>query len=432
MGAEPDGPPAGGRHSVGGAGPLTDPKVARRVLAVLLVVNLINYLDRQVLYALLPDIQLELRLSDAQAGRLASAFMVVYMFAAPPIAYVADRWGRRLWIAGGIALWSLATAASGLARGYGELFAARASVGIGEACYGAISPAFVAEHFPAHKRGSVLALFSMAIPVGSALGYVAGGAIGQAWGWRAAFFLVGLPGLVLTWLALRLPEPPAAPSRTSEEAKTPLRAYLELFEVPSFALVTLAGAAMTFALGGFAVWMPSFFHRRWDMSVGAAGTLFGGVTVVSGVLGSLAGGWLADRALRWTSRAYFLVSGLGFVVGMPLAALSMTLASPKAAVAALFAAEFFLFLNMGPLNAVIVSVTAQARRSMAFAANIFVIHALGDAVSPALIGAASDRWGLQKALLASSLFLGVAGLLCFWGMRHYDRDAALIGEPAHA
>jgi len=399
-------------------------------------VNLVNYLDRQVLYSLLPLIQGELLMTDAQAGSLASAFMVVYMLAAPPIAYWADKGSRPFWISLGISLWSLATAASGLAPGYASLFAARSAVGIGESCYGAISPSFVAEHFPPSRRGLVLALFSMAIPVGSALGYIAGGMIGQHWGWRNAFLWVAIPGLALAVLAARLREPQGAHgpeaaahgALTPQAALSPLSSYARLFTIPSYRLATLAGAAMTFSLGGFAVWMPTFFHRAWGLDVSRAGTLVGGITVVSGVLGSLAGGALADWALRLTRRSYFLVSGLGLLVGLPLAFCTLLAASLKTAAFSLFAAEFFLFLNMGPLNAVIVAVTRPKVRSMAFAANILVIHALGDAVSPALIGSLSDRLGLKSALVLASLGLGLAGILCLRGMRHYDRDS----EMAHA
>ncbi|MBI5239525.1 MAG: MFS transporter [Elusimicrobia bacterium] len=406
-------------------------RTARQVLALLLAVNLLNYVDRQILSALLPAIQRDLALSDAQAGSLASAFMVVYMLAALPIGYVADRWGRPFWIRFGLGLWSLATAASGLARGFAGIFAARAAVGIGESCYGAVSPAFVAEHFPPERRGRILAYFSLAIPVGSALGYILGGALGQAWGWRHAFFAVGLPGLALMLLCLRLKEPARAPGPAQEEKPSPaaaVRSYVSLFRVPSFAYVTLAGAAMTFTLGGFAIWMPTFFHRRWGLSLSEAGTLFGGVTVAAGALGSLAGGWLADWALRRTSRAYFLVSGLGFVAGLPLIAVALALPGLRPAAAAIFLAEFFLFLNMGPINAVIVAVTDLRSHSMAFAANILVIHALGDAFSPTLMGAASDLWGggqagLTKALLAGSTPLALAALFCFLGMRHYDADS---------
>jgi predicted MFS family arabinose efflux permease len=421
---------AGGPASGAAAAPAwpPDPALARGVLVLLLAVNLLNYVDRQVLYALLPAIQKDLALNDAQAGSLASAFMVVYMLAALPIGYLADRGGRRLWIAAGIGLWSLATAASGVARGFTQLFVARAAVGIGESCYGTISPSFVAEHFPPQRRAFVLALFSMAIPVGSALGYVAGGALGQAWGWRNAFYLVGLPGLALMLWSLSLREPPEVERPAAQTQRSAWASYRDLFRVPSFTLATLAGAAMTFTLGGLVVWMPSFLHRRWGMSLGQAGTLFGGMTVVSGLLGSLCGGWLADWALRWTSRSYFWVSGLGYAAGLPLAAAALLTPSPRLCVAAMFLAEFFLFLNMGPVNAVIVSVTRPQARSMAFAANILVIHALGDALSPTLIGLGSDRWGLAPALLSACGALALAAGFCFWGLRHYDADSGRIGN----
>lgn len=385
-----------------------------------MAVNLMNYLDRQVLYSLLPLIQTDLSLSDAQAGGLASAFMLVYMFAAPPIGYWADKTGRKFWITAGVFLWSAATSLSGLASSYASLFWARAAVGIGESCYGTVSPSLVAEQFPPSRRGRVLALFSMAIPVGSALGYIAGGFLGQLWGWRHAFLAVGIPGLALAALTTQMR--PAAPA-ASGGSSAPFSSYFKLFSIPSFLFVTLAGAAMTFALGGFAVWMPSFFHRQWGLSVGQAGTLFGGITVLSGILGSLTGGWISDWGLRLSSKSYFLVSGFGLLIGMPLAILTVLVGHPFAAAVALFMAEFFLFLNMGPLNAVIVAVTEPNSRSMAFAANIFVIHALGDAVSPAIIGSLSDHVGLKIALVAASLTLALAAAFCFWGTRHYDHDA---------
>ncbi len=395
-------------------------RAARWALGVLLVVNLLNYLDRQILYSLLPLIQGALRITDAQAGRLASAFMVVYMVAAPPIGCWADRGGRKIWITVGVALWSVATAFSGMAGSYASLLCARAAVGIGESCYGSISPAFVAEHFEPARRGSVLALFSMAIPVGSAFGYIAGGAMGQHFGWRPAFWIVGVPGLALAALCAKLPEPPR-PAAARESLPTGWD-YLRLFRIPSFTLVTLAGAAMTFTLGGLAVWMPSFFHRQWGLSVAQAGTYFGGITVLGGIVGSLAGGWLADALLKVTNRAHFLVSAVGLIAGMPLALAALSAASFHSAAALLLGAEILLFLNMGPLNAIIVAVTPGRRRSMAFAANILIIHALGDAASPWIIGAWSDRMGLQTALRLAMFGLGLGGAFCLWGMRHYDQD----------
>lgn len=400
----------------------------RGVLALLLAVNVLNYVDRQVVYALLPLIQRDLALSDVQAGSLASAFMVVYMLAAPPIAWLADTRGRRPWIVAGVSVWSLATGAAGLARGFASLFASRAAVGVGEACYGAISPSFVAERFPPEKRGRALALFSMAIPVGSALGYAGGGLVGDALGWRRAFWMVGLPGLALAALCALLPgDPPHA------DTPSPVAGYKEVWAIPTFRDITFAGAAMTFALGGFAVWMPTFFHRTYGLSVGRAGTLFGALTVLGGLIGSLLGGWAADRLRRTRADADLLVSGFGLAAGMPLAALAIGSSRLPVTVAALFAAETLLFLNMGPLNAAIVSVTRLETRSMAFAANILVIHLLGDAASPTIIGWGSDAFGLTRALLATCLALGLGAWFCRRARADFDADAAraaAAGAPA--
>ncbi|TBR20145.1 MFS transporter [bacterium] len=396
----------------------------RSVLALLFCINLVNYVDRQVLFALLPLIKADMGVSDAKLGALASAFMLVYMCAAPAVAWRADRGSRVPWIAGGIGLWSLATGLGGLARGYTQLFLARALVGVGESGYGAVSPSFVAEHFPKEKRGGALALFSMAIPVGSALGYVMGGWIGGHFGWRAAFFAAGVPGLVLALLATRLKDPrPPLPSGAPGPG---LRDYLGLYRTKSYLASTLAMTAMTFALGGLAVWMPSFLNRTWGLSVSEAGTVFGGLTVGAGLIGSLLGGWLGDRLLKVTGKAYFLVSGIGFLLALPAGVAAVRSTSYPASLGFLFLAEMLAFLNMGPLNGVIVWVTAPAVRNMAFAANIFVIHAFGDAASPALIGLASDRWGLAPALSATMLFLGLAGAFCLWGAGHVERDSAEV------
>ncbi len=393
------------------------------VLALLLAVNILNYVDRQIVYALLPLISTDLSLSDAQAGSLASAFMIVYMLAAPPIAWLADSRGRKPWIASGVFLWSLATGAAAFAGSFLTLFTARAAVGIGEACYGAISPAYVGERYSAERRGMALAIFSLAIPVGSALGYAGGGYLGAVIGWRNALLVVGLPGLLLAAVCLGLPHDPPR-----KNAPTALAGYRAVWKVRTFRLITLAGAGMTFALGGFAVWMPTFYHRSWDLSVGKAGTLFGAVTVVSGLIGSLLGGWLSDKLRRKDRSADLLVSGWGLLLGMPFAAAALLAPSLNLSIAALFLAEMLLFLNMGPLNAAIVSVMPLEKRSMAFAANIFVIHLLGDAASPALIGWGSDHFGLRHALMAACAALGVGGWLCLRARADYGLDA-VEAEP---
>lgn len=400
---------------------------ARYVLALLFCVNLVNYLDRQILYALLPLIQGEMGFSDAQAGALASAFMAVYMCAAPCVAYFADRGrtGRTWFISMGLAFWSAATLLSGLARSYASLFAARAAVGVGESGYGAVSPSFVAEHFPEARRGWALAVFSAAIPVGSALGYLFGGWAGHHFGWRKAFWAAGLAGLALSALVWRLKDP--REGGAADGAPPSLREYLTLYSVPSYVAATLAMAAMTFSLGGLAVWMPTFLVRAWGLNVAQSGTIFGGITVGAGLVGSLLGGWLGDKLLKVTGKAYFLVSGAGLALAVPAGILAVLSPSLPAALAGLAVAETLAFLNMGPLNGVIVAVTSARMRSMAFAANIFVIHALGDAVSPTIIGLISDRWDLRSGLVLAMLFMGISAALCLWGARHVERDSTLRG-----
>jgi predicted MFS family arabinose efflux permease len=413
-------------------------KSGHLAFTILFLINLFNYIDRQTVYAVLPLIQTDLHLSDIQAGWLASAFMIVYMFAALPIGYWADRHSRVLLISLGTALWSLATGLSAFCGNFAALFSARAAVGIGESCYGAISPSFICEQYPPKMSARIMALFSLAIPVGSALGYMGGGILGQQWGWRSAFIILGIPGLILAAIASRLKDPKFITDVSSYQTSAKgesigIRGRLiRLFSIPSYALATLSGAAMTFALGGFAVWMPSFFHRQWNLSVGNAGILFGAITVLSGIVGTSLGGWASDRLLAITSKSYFLVSGLGLLLGMPLAALSLSAASLIPALCLLFIAEIFLFLNMGPLNAVIVGVTPLSDRSLAFGANMLVIHSLGDALSPTLIGYASERAGLKIALIGASLALGLAAAFCFLGMRYYKRDAHKFLEAQNA
>jgi predicted MFS family arabinose efflux permease len=311
--------------------------------------------------------------------------------------------------------------------GFFSLFCARALVGIGESCYGAISPSFVAEKFSEKMRSRALALFSMAIPVGSALGYAGGGLMGNFLGWRRAIWLVAIPGLFMTLLCLALPEDPKTKSSAS-----PIQDYLQVWRIRTFRYTTYACAAMTFALGGFAVWIPTFFHRQWGMSVGYAGTLFGAITVLGGFIGSFCGGWIADRIRTTYPDSDLIVSGIGLAAGMPLAMIALMATHLFTAVGFLFVAEVLLFLNMGPLNSVIISVSQVRMRSMAFAANIFFMHLFGDAASPTLIGWGSDLFGLNRSLLVTTITLGLAGWFCFQARRSYrlDVESALITKPA--
>ena len=231
---------------------------AYRLLALLTAINLINYLDRYLLAPVVPAMRAELRISNAQAGGLVTAFFLVYMLAAPLVGWLADRYPRKYLIGGGVALWSVATWLSGWAPSYGWLLASRALVGIGEASYSCIVPALLCDLFPRQQRSRVLSVFYAAIPVGAALGYVLGGWVGTHFGWRSVFSVGALPGLVCSLFMLAVREPQRGATDTlSSSAPVPMRALLRsLLHNQEYRHATLGTAFSTFALGGLAFWMP--------------------------------------------------------------------------------------------------------------------------------------------------------------------------------
>jgi MFS family permease len=420
-------------HGVAASGaPLVAVRFAGRGLFVLTVINLLNYLDRFIPSAVLPQMKASGIVStDFQLGFLAPGFVIVYMLAAPAFGYLGDRRSRTRPIAIGVALWSLATVWSGLARTYWELFASRAAVGIGEAAYATISPALLADYYPPARRGRIFAIFYMAIPVGAALGYVVGGLVSQAWGWRAAFFVAGVPGLLLALGVLGVPDPPrgsmehnAGPATTQHSASTQERPgilealrrtlvlYGKLARQASYALTVLGYAAYTFAVGGLAFWMPTFLERVRAVPVSQATTGFGAIVVVTGFLGTFFGGWLGDYCLRYTRQAYLWVSGLATLLALPLAVAALYAASPSVFYPALVGAELLLFMSTGPINSVIVSIVSPMHRASAVALSMLAIHILGDVISPPLIGRLSDRTSLGEAVLLVPVAVGVCGL--FW------------------
>jgi predicted MFS family arabinose efflux permease len=335
----------------------------------------------------------------------------------------------------GVGIWSAATALSGMVRSYGQLLLGRALVGVGEASYGSVAPAMLSDAFEPAHRGRALAVFSMAIPVGSALGYLLGGMFERAFGWRAAFFIVGIPGMWLAWTVGRLSD--VVRGGADQSAPAPGRAaaprladYLELLKTKSYLLNCLAMTGMTFAVGGLAAWVPTYLVRVRGMGLAEANLVFGLLTLVSGLGGTMAGGWLGDRLLPRLPTAYFLVSGVGLALSVPCAAAVILLEERAWVLAAIFLAEVFIFLNTGPLNAITADVSRSGVRATAYAVNIFVIHALGDAISPAIVGMVSDRVGLSAAFWIAPGALALAALFCFWGMRTYAADAARMRGKA--
>ncbi|HTX23985.1 MAG TPA: MFS transporter [Steroidobacteraceae bacterium] len=395
------------------------PPVARRLalggLAALTLVNLLNYLDRYVISALLPDLARErMGLTDFRLGTLMTGFFIVYMLVAPLFGVLGDRRSRTGVIAFGVLIWSFATALSGFARSYLHLLIGRALVGVGEAAYGTISPALLADYFPLQARGRVFAIFYMAIPVGSALGYIVGGLMDHAYGWRAAFFVAGAPGLALAAWVWRLPDPPRG---VQEQATFPAAVvagpsvYWSLLKRVPYMLTVLGYAAYTFAVGGLAFWMPTFLERVRGVPDTQATTGFGAIVVVTGFLGTFAGGWLGDYWLKFSREAYFWLSALTALLAVPFAVVALSAQAPAMYYPATVAAELLLFMSTGPLNSAIVNLVAPGERASAVALSVFIIHLLGDVISPPLIGALSDVASLATAVLIVPGAIAVCGVL---------------------
>lgn len=404
---------------------------ARLALALLFGVNFLNYIDRYVIAAVAPLLQRDFALSDTQIGWIGSMFMVAYMFASPFTGVMGDRWPRRYLVGAGVLIWSAATVLSGLASSYRHLLAARSIIGVGEAGFGAVSPTLISDLFPKEKRGRMLAFFYVAIPVGSAFGFLLGGFMGQHYGWRAAFFLAGAPGLLLGLLAFRMYEPArgAGDGVVRDEHKFELKAVADLLLNRSLLFTTLGLSAMTFALGGMAYWFPTFFARERGLPLDRANTIFGGITVVAGLVGTFFGGWLGDHLLKRTPRAYLLVSGWGMILAVPATVVALTSRTPAVFLTAAFVAEVLVFLNTGPANAVLVNVVLPEVRATAIAFSIFVYHLLGDVPSPILIGRLSDWTGsLATALLVTSAAMAVSGVFYLLGSRFLGEDTAAVNR----
>ncbi|MEO7599638.1 MAG: MFS transporter [Opitutus sp.] len=397
----------------------------RASLAALTGLNLLDYFDRQLLASVLTPLKIEMGFSDEQLGTLQSAFMLGYFLTAPIFGYLGDRWPRRWLVAAGVAVWSLGTLLTGHASMLVSLIIFRAMVGLGEASFGTISPGWIADLFPPKRRNMAISIFCLAIPVGSALGYVIGSTIAAKFGWRAVFLWAGYPGVAIALLLFLLREPPRGGMEAGSDvaAKSGWRTYLTLLKFPEYRLVVAGYAAQTFAMGGFALWAPTFLHRVHHMEFAAAGQFFGGSLVVTGLLATLVGGFAGSAWRKRSPAGYAWILGLSGVVAVPMAFAAFLLPDPGLSRAALVGSMFFLFLPTGPVNTLILETVPVAQRAAAMAASIFAIHFFGDLWSPGIVGWLSDHYGsLQRAVLILPFSLLVAAAFWLWlaGVQSYS------------
>jgi MFS family permease len=463
---------------------------------LLLAINLFNYIDRQVLSAVLPRLQLDGTIihpndPDAQfkLGLLTSAFMVSYMLFSPIFGWLDGRGARRWLILGiGVTLWSLASGFSGFATGYAMLLATRCLVGIGEAAYGPVASAMLADAYPVSRRGAVMAIFNMAIPIGSALGFAIGGLISMLTGdWRPAFWFT-FTGLIIGAVCFFRKELPRPVTVTPETAQSYWQVLRTLTRIRSFVLCCAGMTAITFVLGGVAAWVsPYFFQReaRFEVTpaaltkldeelpaevtarlrpladgtirtypemknavVGALGDdarqyservflatatesspnpgtlsiIFGGILFVCGLAATAFGAWLGEKLRRRGIRgAYFLVIGGGALFAVP-SFLGILYTPLPWSWFFVFLTIFGLFLHTGPAFTALANVTSSQIRATAFAINILVIHALGDMISPTLIGFVADRSNLQFAFLLTTTMIALGAILWLAGAKYLDED----------
>jgi MFS family permease len=401
----------------------------RIALLLLTLLNLVNYVDRSVLFAVQPLVQSEFHLSDAQMGYVGSAFFIFYMCAAPLMGPLADRYSRRSIMFWGALLWSAATFLTAFTQSFSTLLIRHTLVGVGEASFVTISPTFLADIFPEQKRGQVLGWFYLAIPVGTALGYLVGGELGSGYGWRVPFYVAGVPGFLLAFLLLFLKEPTRGQFDTTRET-VERTTFTGLVRNPAFWTATIGMAAMTFALGGLQVWMPTFLHRVRGYSLSRANLVFGLSTAFDGMTASLAGGWLGDRLLRRTRASYYLVSAASLGVALPAMWIALYTSGGRM-LAGIVAAEFLLLLNTAPLNAAVINSVGAKIRASAIALNIFLIHLLGDAPSPWLIGYVSDHYSLGVAFLLPMFGIALSSAILFYGMK-FAPEVRAPASPAES
>jgi MFS family permease len=409
----------------------------KAILALLTALNLLNYIDRFVVPAVISKVQDDLHLSGFVAGLLPNVFLIGYSATSPVFGLWGDRaglGGRKRLIALGIAVWSAATVGSGLAAGAGSLFVARAFVGVGEASYATLAPTLIDDMVPPARQARWMAIFYSATPIGSALGYLVGGSVMHALGWRAAFYVAGVPGLAAAVLCLFIAEP-ARPAPPSARARTDLLGSARaLSREPLYRTTVLGYCAYAFALGGFAYWAPAYLHVHYDLEVGHASVVFGLLTVVGGLVGTLLGGQIADRAVRAelrrvdsggsdrerddaVARGNLFACAVSAAIGAPLAAIAIAAPTATGFFVAVLPCEIALFLASGPINVALLRSAPPHIRASAMALSIFAIHALGDFWSPPLIGLVADHAPMQVAMVAAPVVFAVAAIVWFRARR---------------
>jgi MFS family permease len=392
------------------------------MLCIMAGINFINYVDRNIISPLLPFLELPVKqgglgLSPRQSGLLGTAFMIVHSAASIPLGLLADRVLRKRIIAAGVAIWSVATAAAGLARSFVQIFAARSTVGIGEAAYAPAATAIISERFASEHRSRALGVFNLGMFIGGAVGLSLGAVVAKHWGWRTAFMLVGLPGLALAGLVLLVSEKRREPGTVTEEIdpnishSASFKDMRVLMRSRRFQFINLAGILITFFIGGLQYYAPTYLKDVHHLDPAKAGLTFGIIAAIAGVAGVATGSILADRLTRrgWGTSGRLIVIGSGVLAGAPAVAVGLLVRSPWVLYPCLGLGVYFMTWYIGPILAALHDVVPAQRRAAATGAYFFLIHLLGDALSPYLIGEIRAETGSLKPGMLGAVAVGALG-----------------------
>jgi len=399
--------------------------VRTTALALLFLVSFFNYMDRYMLAVLLPAIKADLQLSDTEIGFITGlAFTLFYATMGIPIARLADRYSRKNIIAIALTVWSVMTAVCGLAQNFVQLAVARVMVGVGEAGASPPSHSLIADLFPVEKRARALSVYALGAPVGILIGFMLGGWITQLYGWRAALFTVGIPGILVALVVYRKLREPERGEADGLARKTEVQPFWfslkTLMASPTFRHLSVATGLYTVVWLGVVQWLPSFFTRSFGLEIGEIGTWLAIILSVSQIIGMLLGGWLADRLGAADLRWYVWVPSLAILVSTPMFALTFLTQNSTVAFLSLFL-PFMIGVMQGPPSFAVAQGLADVRmRAMAAALLLLITNLIGGGIGPQAVGIMSDylaaayqQDSLRYALLAVSLLFGL------WSSLHY-------------
>jgi predicted MFS family arabinose efflux permease len=393
---------------------------------MLVVVYVFNFLDRQIVTILAEPIKVDLGLSDTQIGLMTGlAFAIFYTILGIPIARLADRANRVSIISAALVIWSGMTALCGMAQNFTQMLLARIGVGVGEAGCSPPAHSIIADYFPPEKRASALSIYALGIPIGSILGYLAGGWIAEFWGWRTAFLAVGIPGVLLAIVfKMTIKEPIRGMSDVSRSSKTaeqlPLLVTLStLLRNKTMLHLAMGGALTSFVGYGLGQWLPAYFIRIHGLGLAETATYFGLVIGVASAIGTLLGGTLADRFAKYDRRAYTWLPAAGVLIAFPFYLVAMLQDNPYVAIAIMVVPSVLNSLWLGPAFGTIQNLAPTRMRAMASAILLFVLNIIGLGLGPFLVGVLSDlltgSFGIE-ALRYAIIFSTAA---YFWAGAHF-------------